>query len=267
MTIALGQGKIERNKRTAKVKKNTEKRCSSIGGWRLSPTTLLINPQKQRCQWMTTDNLPVGWPPELLRLTRERVIENPEIMLFPRLLVSCHSELVTPTSVHHHKRGRGAPRAVIGGNRFYPHIKNGFSSSRCVYMVTLCMNIEYILTLGRCHSSTFCIIYALDVPVAISTAISDIFLGVQPDKIWGMFFSSRVHSIDWSRYTDTSPFLLIIIWWSGVFFKCIIIIFLWLSFILPPTWSELYISSSVLILYVLVYRELIYLKRYRETVI
>lgn len=115
--------------------------------------------------------------------------------------------------------------------------------------------------------STFCIIYALDVPVAISTAISDIFLGVQPDKIWGMFFSSRVHSIDWSRYTDTSPFLLIIIWWSGVFFKCIIIIFLWLSFILPPTWSELYISSSVLILYVLVYRELIYLKRYRETVI
>ena len=183
MTIALGQGKIERNKRTAKVKKNTEKRCSSIGGWRLSHTTHLINPQKQRCQWMTTDNHPVGRPPELLRLTRERVIENPEILLFPRLLVSCHSELVTPTSVHHHKRGRGAPRAVIGGNRFYPHIKNGFSSSRCVYMVTLCMNIEYILTLGRCHSSTFCIIYALDVPVAISTAISDIFLGVQPDKI------------------------------------------------------------------------------------
>jgi hypothetical protein len=72
MTIAWGQGKIERNKRTAKVKKKTEKRCSSIGGWRLSPTILLINPQKQRRQWMTTDNLPVGWPPELLRLTRER---------------------------------------------------------------------------------------------------------------------------------------------------------------------------------------------------
>lgn len=268
MTIAWGQGKIERNKRTAKVKKKYGKTLLLYRRVAAEPHYTSNKPPKAAAPVDDHRQSSCRMASRIAETNkRERVIENPEILLFPRLLVSCHSELVTPTSVHHHKRGRGAPRAVIGGNRFYPHIKNGFSSSRCVYMVTLCMNIEYILTLGRCHSSTFCIIYALDVPVAISTAISDIFLGVQPDKIWGMFFSSRVHSIDWSRYTDTSPFLLIIIWWSGVFFKCIIIIFLWLSFILPPTWSELYISSSVLILYVLVYRELIYLKRYRETVI